>query len=235
MLQKIIPEKYHRKVYSLKQKVLGLYYTKSYSQEGEDLILNRFFYGKQNGFYVDIGAHHPFRFSNTYHFYKKGWQGINIDAMPGSMKPFKRKRNRDINLEIAISNNPQELTYYSFEEPAINGFDRELSEYRIRQGEKLIEKKTIQCYRLDNILDQYMPTNCTIDFMSIDVEGLDIEILESNNWEKYSPKIVVIECLGADFMSVQVSSVYQFLVKKKYTLLAKTINTCIFSLHSTNA
>ena len=59
----------------------------SYSQEGEDLILERFFEGKEIGFFVDIGAHHPMRFSNTYIFYLKGWRGINVDATPGSMIP----------------------------------------------------------------------------------------------------------------------------------------------------
>lgn len=55
---------------------------------------------KKIGFYVDVGAHHPMRFSNTYFFYRMGWSGINIDAMPGSMKEFKKYRRRDINLEL---------------------------------------------------------------------------------------------------------------------------------------
>src|SRR6186713_1276577 len=74
------------------------YYSISYSQEGEDLILKRFFSEKSGGFYVDVGAHHPKRFSNTYMFYKEGWSGINIDAMPGSMKLFNKVRSKDINL-----------------------------------------------------------------------------------------------------------------------------------------
>lgn len=70
--------------------MLNGFYTKSYSQEGEDMVLNRYFQGKNSGFYVDIGAHHPKRFSNTYFFYKKAWCGINIDAMLGSMDRFKK-------------------------------------------------------------------------------------------------------------------------------------------------
>lgn len=229
MLQKVIPRKYHRKVYELKQRILGLYYIKSYSQEGEDLILNRLFENVKEGFYVDIGAHHPFRFSNTYLFYKKGWKGLNIDAMPGSMNLFFSKRNRDINLEVAISKSPQTLTYYSFEEPAINGFDSVLSESRIKAGEKLIKTIAIQSQRLDKILDQYLPDKMPIDFMSIDVEGLDLEILESNNWDKYKPKAIVIECLGADFLGIQKTIVYEYLIAKGYFLIAKTVNSCIFS------
>jgi len=63
---------------------------KSYSQDGEDVVLASFYENMKNyrGFYVDIGAHHPVRFSNTWMFYKNGWKGINIDPTPGSMKAF---------------------------------------------------------------------------------------------------------------------------------------------------
>jgi hypothetical protein len=64
------------------------YLNQSYSQEGEDMVLYRTFETVKEGFYVDVGAHHPDRFSNTYKFYKQGWRGINIDAMPGGMDPF---------------------------------------------------------------------------------------------------------------------------------------------------
>ncbi len=82
--------------------------------------MSRYFENKKTtGFYVDVGAHHPLRFSNTYKFYKRGWHGINIDAMPGSMDLFNRLRHRDINLERAVSDSKQILTYYAFNEPAL--------------------------------------------------------------------------------------------------------------------
>lgn len=76
----------------------------SYSQSGEDRALYRYFERQDNGFYVDVGAHHPFRFSNTCIFYARGWRGINIDAMPQSMALFRKYRKNDINLEVAIGN-----------------------------------------------------------------------------------------------------------------------------------
>ena len=87
----------------------GGYWLKSYSQEGEDIILARIFGKQQNGFYVDVGAHHPYRFSNTYFFYKRGWKGINIDAMPGSMKIFNKYRPRDKNIEAGISDTKKKI------------------------------------------------------------------------------------------------------------------------------
>jgi hypothetical protein len=83
----------------------------SYSQEGEDLILRKIFENQQQGFYIDVGAHHPKRFSTTYVFYKHGWRGINIDAMPDSLKVFNKFRKRDINLEKAFSDKKERLTY----------------------------------------------------------------------------------------------------------------------------
>ena len=94
-----------------------------YGQDGEDLILNRLLDGQMQGFYVDVGAHHPIRFSNTYLFYERGWTGINIDAMPGSMKKFRKLRPRDINVECGVASSSGKLTFHRFNEPALNTFD----------------------------------------------------------------------------------------------------------------
>jgi hypothetical protein len=125
----------------------------AFSQEGEDLILesifqNKFNGFKTNGFYIDIGAHHPQRFSNTYYFYLKGWKGINIDALPEGMRKFQDLRPRDINLEIPIAEKNQVLTYYEFEEPAFNGFHPLISQERGSSANiKMIGKREIECYR----------------------------------------------------------------------------------------
>lgn len=87
------------------------------------MILRRIFENVENGFYVDVGAHHPKRFSNTFYFYKKGWSGINIDAMPGSMSLFNKIRPRDINIEAAVSNEKEEVIFYIFNEVALNTFE----------------------------------------------------------------------------------------------------------------
>jgi hypothetical protein len=95
---------------------------RSWSQEGEDMALRRVFEKEKIGFYVDVGAHHPKRFSNTYFFYRMGWNGINIDAMPGSMKEFDKYRGRDINLELGVAKQEGILNSYVFNEPALNTF-----------------------------------------------------------------------------------------------------------------
>jgi len=172
---------------------------KSYSQEGEDMILRRYFETQQKGFFVDIGAHHPKRFSNTYAFYKMGWHGLNVDAMPGSMVAFNKQRKKDINIEAAISNATVEMTYYIFRDPALNSFSKELADYResLGIGCNIISTATIITKKLEEILDTSLPVNQVIDFMSIDVEGLDLEVLKLNNWDKYDPRIILSEILTA--------------------------------------
>ncbi|MFM9973057.1 MAG: FkbM family methyltransferase, partial [Beijerinckiaceae bacterium] len=82
------------------------------------MILRRMFAGKTDGFYVDVGAHHPFRFSNTCALYQSGWRGINIDADPALIAAFRRHRGRDINLSLGISDVPGTLAFHVFNEPA---------------------------------------------------------------------------------------------------------------------
>jgi FkbM family methyltransferase len=219
--------KFALQIYKLKQNLLG-YHRKSYAQEGEDLILSRFFEGKPQGFYIDIGAHHPFRFSNTYFFYKKGWRGINIDAMPGSMDIFQQKRPKDINLEAAISDVPSLLTYYAFEEPALNTLDPQGYALHTASGSKLLFKKEIKTQRLDEILEKHLPPNQAISFMSVDVEGHDLQVLQSNNWQKFRPSFVLAEVLSKNVKEVLEDKVTVFLEQQGYTLVAKSVNTCFF-------
>lgn len=201
----------------------------AYGQEGEDLLLNRYFSWKTNGFYVDVGAHHPQRFSNTYFFYKLGWRGINIDAMPGSMAPFQELRSRDINLEQPISDKEQNLTFYIFNDPALNGFSDQLSVERQNEQFFIKETKTLKTKPLSEVLDQYLPPGQTIDFLSVDVEGLDLQVLKSNNWEKYRPEFVLAECLDTPLVAgVANNEVSRFLQSQGYEPVSKLVHTVIF-------
>lgn len=203
---------------------------KSYSQEGEDMILCRFFAEKPKGFYVDVGAHHPKRFSNTFLFYKLGWSGINIDAMPGSMEQFKRTRPRDINLEMPVGTGQNSLTYYIFNETALNSFDSRLSQDRVSTLDSYHIERTIKLdtKSLHSILDEYLPPNTPIDFMSIDVEGMDLEVLRSNNWSKYRPEIVLVEILDMSLSDIKSSDTNKFMESCGYEIYAKTVNTVFF-------
>ncbi len=226
---KVLGEKYARQWYMYFKGLTNGFSTRIYSQEGEDLILKEFLSDVKKGFYVDVGAHHPIRFSNTYMFYKMGWNGINIDAMPGSMKAFDRRRPRDINLEMGVSDKKGFLTYYMFDEPALNSFSKELSEERDNNSNfKIVDKKRVKTYPLSYILNKYLPKGKVIDFMSIDVEGLDLMVLKSNDWNRYSPTFILVESIGEDIEDILKGDVYTFLKNKGYTIVGKTYRTLVF-------
>ena len=204
----------------------NLWINHSYSQEGEDMVLKRIFDNQTNGFYIDVGAHHPKRFSNTYNFYLKGWKGINIDAMPRSMDLFDKIRPRDINLELGVGQKEQELNYHIFNEPALNSFSKELSEIRDKAQDSYFIKDVIkvEVKPLNKILDTHLINN-EIDFLNVDVEGLDLDVLKSNDWSKYRPKFVLVEILSSSLHNIDKDPIFQLMKEKKYIIFSKQVNT----------
>ena len=202
-----------------------------YSQEGEDVIIDRFLNYRSKGFFIDVGAHHPIYLSNTYRFYLRGWQGINIDAMPGSMKVFNKIRPRDINIEAPISDKEEELTYYIFNDPALNTLSEEEANKKNNLNDyKIIQTTLLRTQTLEKILDEHLNQNQEIDFLSIDVEGFDLKVLSSNNWNKYRPSLVAVECLNKGYNLDLITSdpTYLFMKRIGYQFCAKTLNTFIF-------
>lgn len=208
--------------------VLDGFAIKSYSQEGEDMILRRLFEKRKGGFYVDVGAHHPKRFSNTFYFYKKRWRGINIDAMPGSMRLFDKIRPRDINVEAAISSESKEMCFYVFNEPALNTLDESLAKSRTNDEYYVTKIERCRTRTLADVLDEKKPAGERITFMSVDAEGFDLDVLRSNDWGRYRPEYLLVECYGKNIQEIQENILYQFLCEQQYEMFAKSVLTVIF-------
>jgi FkbM family methyltransferase len=201
----------------------------SYSQDGEDMILRRLFEGKKRGFYVDVGAHHPFRFSNTCYFHRQGWKGINIDPNPDAIAAFGRERPSDINVCVGVSDAGGSLTFHLFNEPALNTFDADLAAQRVSlPGYRLLETRAVPVRRLDELLAEYLPKEQGIDFLSIDVEGLDLAVLRSGNWSRFRPRILLVEARERTLRAIDQDPIGAFAVAAGYQLVAKTLNTLIF-------
>jgi len=213
----------------LRASVFDIYAVKSYSQEGEDMILRRMFENKRRGFYVDVGAHHPSRFSNTRFFYQRGWRGINIEPNPDAMRAFRSARSGDTNVHSGVSDRAELLTYHVFDEPALNTFDADIVKSRLANTPyRLLKKIDIPVERLDDILARCLPPGREIDFLSVDVEGLDIAVLRSNDWRRFRPKCVLVEVLGMSLEEILHSDVFLFMKNQGYELFAKTFSTLIF-------
>ncbi len=200
----------------------------SYSQEGEDMILRQLFSGRSRGFFVDVGAHHPRRFSNTYYFYKRGWSGINLDATPGSMALFRRWRPRDINLELAVGPTNTQAVFHLFNEPALNTFDVGLARERERPPYHLVERRSIPVQPLADILTRYLPAGQSIDFLTVDVEGRDLAVLQSNDWQRFQPECVMVECLDEGSEALPNNPAFHYMLQLGYEFFAKTVHTLAF-------
>lgn len=199
-----------------------IYAVSTYSQDGEDILLREIFYGQEYGTYIDVGAHHPFRLSNTYVFYKLGWRGINIEPNPIGIDFFNSYRPEDKNIMCGVANQESVLKYYMFEEPALNRFteDYDLNTHKLK------EIKMVQVRRLKDILSEIDLK--TIDFMSIDVEKLEIEVLKSNDWNQYRPKVILIEQLNTTIEEILDSEIFKFMKKVGYTLHSKYNRTSFY-------
>lgn len=202
----------------------------SYSQEGEDILLRKIFDGQSNGFYVDVGAHHPFRYSNTQYFYQLGWRGMNIDGTPGSLENFRRTRHRDINIEAVVSEHPGEVEYIVFADPALNTTSTSQAESVTSHGQSVVRQRlTLATTRLDYILDRHLPAGVEIDFLSVDVEGNELAVLKSNDWHKYRPRVLVVESLGQlPLRQVLTSPLVKYIEKHQYQLWGRMLNSLYF-------
>ncbi len=203
----------------------------SYAQEGEDVLLDRLLAKQEKGFYVDVGAHHPKRFSNTHYFHMRGWRGINIEPNPTVHDLFRKMRSRDVNLQLGISDQPGELLYYEFDDPALNTFDEQLMRERESNTPyRVITTQRIKVELLATVLAAHLPPGQPIDFLSVDVEGLDLKVLHSNDWERFRPRCVVSEALNEDLTPAALAGnpLLAYMDAQQYRLSAKTCNSWFF-------
>jgi hypothetical protein len=192
------------------------------------MVLRRLLEDKRVGFFVDIGCYHPSRFSNTYYFYQRGWRGINIDATPGTKRLFDQVRPRDINLEAAIGEEGRVVSFFEFAEGALNSTVRDSPEARGLGAHPIVMEHVLTVEPLGNLLRRQIPPGQTVDFLSIDVEGMDMEVLRSNDWDAVRPEFVLVECWDVDAEHVLDTPLYAFMRNVGYSFCAKTYSTVFF-------
>jgi len=196
---------------------------RSYAQSGEDIIADSELGKKKKGRYIDVGAFHPKLFSNTYLFYKRGWSGVVIEPMPKAREAFLKVRPRDKFVGMGVGAKKDVLEYFEFDDGAANTFSTKQAEKNIKEaGRKLVRKINVAVMPLADILASCLMEDKTIDLMSVDVEGMDLEVLQSNDWKKYRPVLIICEDLEFDFERPQKSGVVKYLMGLGYRLVAKT-------------
>lgn len=164
----------------------------SYSQLNDDIMLDKLLGYPSTGFYVDIGANDPVRFSNTMRFYKKGWSGINIEPSPNKIPELNKKRPKDINLNVGIGVNDRSETFYVIDPDTLSTFSKENAYKYIDEGCTLVDTLSIAVKPLADVLEEHAK-DIKISFFNIDTEGYDMNVLKSNDWAKFRPELICIE------------------------------------------
>ena len=208
----------------------------SYSYGGVDSLVNNIFKNNDKGFYVDVGCGHPVKNNNTYLLNKKGWHGINIDLDNENINLFDIYRPSDQNISTAISDKiGEEDLFFYHSKSAINTINKKTADY---QKAKVSTIKKIRTNTLNNVLNNSKYNNLKIDFLSIDIEGSEFLALKNFDFNKYNPKVIVVEHLDLSLPALEIknlninsainSDIYKLIVSKNYTLVNMLHSDLVF-------
>ena len=201
------------------------------SQLKEDEYIISYFKKGYKGNFVDLGCFHPTRHNNTFQLYKKGWRGINIDLNKTTIGLFDEIRPHDINICAAISNKKAKTSLYYLGDFSVHNTieknNLNLLQKHFSIDKKDIKVKKIKTERLDNILDKY--NFFKVDFMSIDIEGEEIKVLQTLDLRKFNNKYICIEIFDHNKKSIENNlKVIRYLKKNGYILKDKTLINYIY-------
>lgn len=200
-----------------------------FSQFGEDLVLWAMVQGRRDGTYVDVGAHHPFRYSNTALLHTQlGWTGVNIDLDERGIAAFAEHRPGDVNLVAAVSDRDgDELAVTTFDDWAVNTADPRMSEQFAKQYSGA-ETHTVRTRTLASILEEHGVGS--VDLLSVDVEGLEMEVLRGNDWDRWCPELLLVEKHGFHLERPDEDELYQYLSGLGYRFEAHMWVTSLYRL-----
>ena len=200
---------------------------KTYSQWGEDVFIKNFFLNKSVGKYLDIGCYHPIKYSNTAVLYDIGWSGINVDINPVSIKLFNLVRKKDKNYCLTFDDRKLKFrVYIDHLFSPINSIKKNFL-YGEKDRKHNYKSKTTLVVRTSRFEDLVKKN---FDFLNIDVEGLETNILMQINFKKFRPKLIAVEIHG-DIKLKKNQQIAKLLKKNKYRHVKKFGPTCLFVKH----
>ena len=189
----------------------------SYGYKAEDRLIESLLKPiiTEKGFYVEVGCNEPRFASNTFLFYKRGWRGICIDPDEALIAKHKKVRPKDQALCAFVSDVQDELEYVEMDNKGLSSGDPEHIQNALNKGYKVTKRKKMHSLRLTTILDQ-LKAPSAFDFLSVDAEGNDLKILQSLDFGKYSPKLIIVEEDDFNPSNPSANEVYKFLISKNY-------------------
>lgn len=196
----------------------------SWSQDGEDLLFVELF--PKKGFYIDVGANHPDRFSVTKSLYELGWHGVNIDASPNFQELFDSRRPRDTNIESLVGS-PRVEHFFEFEESTLSTLNASRAQQLIDLGWKLRQKREVHVRELNTVLLDHVPSDTTIDLLSLDVEGEELNVLTGLAWDQWDIQRCLVEIVQPAYL-VASHPVAQVLIDHGFKLTRVWGRSCLF-------
>ena len=202
----------------------------SYAESGEDLLLASLLgEEKDRGFYVDVGAHHPKSHLKHVLFLPPRMarhQHRSPARHEASVRPVPPAGHQPAVRGVA---EPGTATYYMFDDASLNGCLSDISAFRTDvQGHRQVGRMRVPVVPLKQVLDEHLPAGTTIDFLTVDVEGMDLDVLVSNDWSRYRPRFILVEIKGS-LAEVQSNPIHEMLNQHDYRLEGKTLKTAIFA------
>ena len=215
--------------WSLRKAYFSNYRQTHYSQFGEDIILGELLRPEvRDGFYVDVGCYHPKKHSNTFRLHLRGWSGINIDLEEDKIRLFNLCRPNDHNVVCPVSDVKETVTirrYSSF------GLGTTINVQQADNAqEEVLDERQAETKTLAQIIEGSPFAGRQIDVLSIDAEGMDERILKSVNFDRHSPKVILIENYHRDIGEIIETETYRLLNAKGYALRSWAFYTLIFVL-----
>jgi FkbM family methyltransferase len=167
----------------------------TFSQDGEDRFVLEYF-SNHRGFYVDAGANHPFRISNTYLLYLNGWRGITIEPMPRLSRKHRHYRPNDRHFNVGAGSQDGTMKLYDLIPGVLTTFDEDVATAHLKGGRAVLSSKPEVPIRTIASLCREVQAQESIDFLNIDCEGYDLKVLEGVDWSLTKPTLVCVETGG---------------------------------------
>lgn len=187
----------------------------AYAQYGEDLVVDAVLGCPAKGFYIEVGANDPSLLSNTRRFYDRGWHGISIEPDPRLYARLAAARSRDTVLNIGVASANGKASFYRLDPDTLSTFDEAASQRALRDfpGSRIVDVLEVEVATLDTISRSHLGPRQTVDFLSVDVEGTDLDVLKGNDWRITRPTVVLVETnqAGTEILEFMTSVDYEYL------------------------
>ena len=206
---------------------------RSFSIYGEDALVFAGLQPTRKGFYVDVGAHNPVEGSNTYRLYRRGWRGITVEPNPDAEQPFRRWRPRDIHVVEGVSQTAGRLEYFRFQNSVMNTFSVDRANHIQEHGEVMTGSRTIPTRPLRDII-MATSKDVHVDLLTVDCEGLDLDVLQSADLSTARPTVAIVEDLPGYYAfrdGGQPSEIQAFMRAQGYSPVTQAFYSTIFVAH----